>query len=70
MTVHGHHAAWRGDMMNGEVNMLNPNAASDGRKSDRVSGYYAHGTRPSTVWVSALATGDEMSCAGVRVRSQ
>ena len=42
--------------MHDEVNMLNPNAASDGRKSDRVSGFYAHGTRPSAVWDSALAS--------------
>ena len=54
--------------MHDEVNMINPNAASDGRKSDRVSGYYAHGIRPSTVWVSALATGDEMSCAAELVQ--
>ena len=54
--------------MHDEVNMLNPNAASDGHKSDRVSGFYAHGTRPSAVWVSALAKGDEMSCAAERVQ--
>ena len=27
MTVHDHHAVWRGDMMHGEVNMINDNEA-------------------------------------------
>ena len=56
MTVHGYHAAWRGDMMHDEVNMINPNAASDGRKSDRVSGYYAHGNWYSTKYRLGLRT--------------
>ena len=57
MTVHGHHAAWRGDMIRGEVNMINSNAASDGGKRNGVSG--GDGTLPHTVCLSALDTGDE-----------
>ena len=46
MTVHGHHAVWRGDMMHGEVNMINDNEASDGGKRNGVSGDGdGHGTR-------------------------
>ena len=72
MTVHGHHAAWRCDMMHDEVSMPNHNgfnAASDGGKSDCVSVTDANSTRPSTVYLSALAIGDEMSCAAVQVES-
>ena len=72
MTMHGHHAAWRGDMMRGprtalrgEVNMINSNAASDGAKRNCVSGGDAHGTLTRTVCLSALDTGDERSCAAV-----
>ena len=65
MTMHGHHAAWRGDMMRGEVNMINSNAASDGGKRNGVSGGDAHGTLTRTVCLSAVDTGDERSCAAV-----
>ena len=65
MTMHGHHAAWRGDMMRGEVNMINSNAASDGGKRNGVSGGNAHGTLTHAVCLSALDTGDERSCAAV-----
>ena len=74
MTVHGHHAgcrlaAWRCDMMHDEVSMHNHDAASDGGRSDCVSVTDANSTRPSTVYLSALAIGDEMSCAAVQVES-
>ena len=65
MTVHGHHAARRGDMMRGEVNMMNSNAASEGGKRNGVRGGYAHGTLTHAVCLSALDTGDERSCAAV-----
>ena len=58
MTVHGHHAAWQGDMMHGEVNMINSNAALDGGKRNGVSGADAQGTLTHTVCLSALDTGD------------
>ena len=64
MTVHGHHAAWQGDMMHGEVNMINSNAALDGGRRNSVSGAHAQGTLTHTVclWsvvcLSALDTGD------------
>ena len=59
MTMHGHHAAWRGDMMHGQVNMINSNAASDGGKRNGMSGGDAHGTLTHTVCLSALDLGDE-----------
>ena len=65
MTVLGLHAAWRGDMMHGEVNMINSNTASDGGKRNGVSGGDAHGTLTHTVCLSALDTGDQRSCAAV-----
>ena len=55
--------------MHDEVSMPNHNAASDGGKSDCVSVTDANSTRPSTVYLSALAIGDEMSCAAVQVES-
>ena len=69
MTEYGHHAAWRGDIMHSEVNMINSNAASDEGKSDRVSGCYANGTRTSTVCLSAFDMGDERSCAAKLAQS-
>ena len=65
MTVHGHHAAWQGDMMHGEVNMINSNAALDGGKRNGVSDADAHGTLTHTVCLSAIDTGDKRSCAAV-----
>ena len=65
MTMHGHHAAWRGDMMHGEVNMTNSNAASDGGKHNCVIGIHANATRTHTVRLSGFDTGDERSCAAV-----
>ena len=65
MTVHGHHAVWRGDMMHGEVSMINDNEASDGGKRNGVSGGDGHGTLTHTVCLSALDAGDERSCAAV-----
>ena len=51
--------------MHGEANMINHNAASDRGKRNGVSGDDAHGTRTSTVCLSALDAGDERSCAAV-----
>ena len=65
MTVHGHHAARRGDMMRGEVNMMNSNAASEGGKRNGVIGIHANATRTHTVRLSGFDTGDERSCAAV-----
>ena len=65
MTEHGHHAAWRGDMMHGEVNMINSNAASDGGKRNLVIDIHANATRTHTVRLSGLDTGDHASCAAV-----
>ena len=49
---------WQGDMMHGEVNMINSNAALDGGKRNGVSGADAQGTLTHTVCLSALDTGD------------